>query len=335
LDPVDYDKHQSKVYARGRALAPEMLADWMSAFARHAPADRPLSVLDLGSGTGRFTPGLAETFGGPVHGVEPSFGMRQAALADARHPAVTYLAGSADAIPLPDTSVDLVLLYLVWHHVPDRAAAAAEIRRVLRPGGRVLIRSTFGNRLPESSWRDYFPRATELEAVIFPSTMQVEEEFSMAGLRRVALEVVRIQAAEDYAAYAERLHMKAISIFEHLTEEEIEHGFARLDADVAAGHAKFRLAEDGDLLVLELPARTEAGPGPVSRGRVRPRSQRYSSVGGATVPSHRASQLAGGRADRRVPDVHARRHAGRAGLHPLLPAPPTPPGGRAVVQRPG
>src|SRR5437660_5249814 len=102
LEPVDYDKHQSKVYAQGRALAPGVLAGWMSAFARHASLGRPLPVLDLGSGTGRFTPGLAETFGGPVYGVEPSHGMRQAALASAPHPAVTYLEGSADAIPLPD-----------------------------------------------------------------------------------------------------------------------------------------------------------------------------------------------------------------------------------------
>lgn len=251
--PVDYDKYQSTVYAQGRALAPGVLGAWMSAFARHAPAGRPLPVLDLGSGTGRFAPGLAETFGGPVYGVEPSRGMRQAALAGALHPAVTYLEGSAEAIPLPDASVSLVLLFLVWHHVPDREAAVGEIRRVLRPGGRVLIRSTFSNRLPESSWREYFPRATEVEAALFPATTQAEGEFAAAGLRRVALDVVRVQVAADYTAYAERLRMKAISTFEHLTDEEVAQGFARLDADVSAGKAAFRLAEDGDLLVLELP----------------------------------------------------------------------------------
>ena len=126
---------------------------------------------------------------------------------------------------------------------------------MLRPGGRVLIRSTFGNRLPASSWRDYFPHATELEAAIFPSTMQVEAEFVAAGLRKVILDVVRVQVAEDYVAYAKRLHMRVISIFEHLTDAEIDKGFAMLDADVAAGRAAFRLAEDGDLLVLELPRR--------------------------------------------------------------------------------
>lgn len=52
LEPVDYDGHQSGVYARGRALPTEVTAAWMAAFARHCAGERPLSVLDLGSGTG-------------------------------------------------------------------------------------------------------------------------------------------------------------------------------------------------------------------------------------------------------------------------------------------
>jgi ubiquinone/menaquinone biosynthesis C-methylase UbiE len=254
LNPVDYDGHQSSVYAKGRALPAAVTAAWMSAFSRHAATERPLCVLDLGSGTGRFTPAPAETFGGPVHGVEPSAGMRQAALAGAAHPAVTYLEGSASTIPLPDASVDLVLLFLVWQHVPDRAAAAAEIRRVLRPGGRVLFRSTFGDRLPEGSWLDYFPSAAKVEAAMFPTLAQVETQFAEVGLRKVALDVVRVQTVENFAEYVGRLRMRAVSTFEHLPEEEIEQGFARMDADVAAGTPAFRLAEDGDLLVLELPA---------------------------------------------------------------------------------
>lgn len=254
LNPIDYDGHQSSVYTKGRALPAEVMATWMSAFSRHAVPRRPLTVLDLGSGTGRFTPALAETFGGAVYGVEPSSRMRQAAMESCAHPAVTYLEGSASAIPLADASVDLVLLFLVWHHVPDRASAAAEIRRVLRPGGRVLFRSTFGDRLPGASWLAYFPTAAAVEAAMFPTLAQVEAEFAVAGLRPVALDVVRVQAAESAAAYVERLRMRAISTFEHLPEEEIERGFARMDADVASGAPAFRLAEDGDLLVLELPA---------------------------------------------------------------------------------
>jgi ubiquinone/menaquinone biosynthesis C-methylase UbiE len=254
VESVDYNGRLASVYASGRALRPSVLAEWMAAFSRHAASDRPLTVLDLGSGTGRFTPALAETFGGPVYGVEPADAMRAGALAQAAHPAVTYLAGAADAIPLPDASVDLVLLYLVWHHVPDPAAGAAEIRRVLRPGGRVLMRSTFGDRIPPLPWHTYFPRAAEIEKELFPAVPQVEAVFAGAGLRRVTLDVVRVEVVESFEQYARRLHTRSISVFEHLTEQETEAGFAALDADVAAGRSPGHLAEDGDLLVLELPA---------------------------------------------------------------------------------
>jgi SAM-dependent methyltransferase len=150
-----------------------------------------------------------------------------------------------------------VLLYLVWHHVPDRAVAAAEIRRVLRPGGRVLMRSTFSDRMPQLVWHTYFPRAAQLEREIFPTTHEVLDTFAQEGLRRASLDVIRVSVVETFAEYAQRLHTRAISIFEHLTEDEIESGFARLDADVAADRVPGRLAEDGDLLVLELPPGSE------------------------------------------------------------------------------
>jgi ubiquinone/menaquinone biosynthesis C-methylase UbiE len=70
-----------------------------------------------------------------VYGIEPSARMRTVAGRPARHPAVTHLAGRAGQIPLPAASCDLVLMYLVWHHVQDRTAAAREIARVLRPAG--------------------------------------------------------------------------------------------------------------------------------------------------------------------------------------------------------
>ena len=249
---IDYDGRQHTVYATGRALAPSSITDWMTAFARQLPARRPLSVLDLGSGTGRFTPALADAFGGPVVGVEPSEGMRGVAERDAAHPAVRYLAGSAELIPLPEHSCDVVLMFLSLHHVEDRVAAAREIGRVLAPGGRVLVRSTFADRMDHflDGWHRYFPRATEIERAVFPTVGQVQDLFAEVGLRQLALEAVPTQLADNLTAYADRLRLRAISTFEFLTEEEIEAGFAALDAAVAADQDGAPVVGSSDLLVL-------------------------------------------------------------------------------------
>jgi ubiquinone/menaquinone biosynthesis C-methylase UbiE len=250
--PIDYDQRQFDVYARGRALSPEAIDAWMRAFARHAAPHRPLAVLDLGSGTGRFTPALAETFGGPVHGVEPAARMREIAEASARHPQVTYLDGAAERIPLPDGSCDLVLMYLSFHHVGDREAAAREVARVLRPstGGRVLVRSTFADRMPDLLWHRYFPRARAIEEEVFPTVSEVERVFAAVGLRRLALDQVPHRMAPSLAEYADRLHLRAVSTFEHMTEDEIAEGFAALDRDAAAETEPRPVEEDCDLLVL-------------------------------------------------------------------------------------
>src|SRR5207342_3044658 len=81
MEKVDYDARLHAVYAAGRHLSPDALRTWMAAFARHLPETRPLVWLDLGSGTGRLTPSLADAFGGPVHGIEPSDMMRTRAVA--------------------------------------------------------------------------------------------------------------------------------------------------------------------------------------------------------------------------------------------------------------
>jgi ubiquinone/menaquinone biosynthesis C-methylase UbiE len=87
MGKVDYDERLHAVYDAGRQMSPDARRAWTEAFARHLPVTRPLVWLDMGSGTGRLTPALATSFGGPVHGVEPSDRMRARATAHAGHPA--------------------------------------------------------------------------------------------------------------------------------------------------------------------------------------------------------------------------------------------------------
>jgi SAM-dependent methyltransferase len=114
------------IYERGRPPYPPAAVDWL------LPAGTP-RVLDLGAGTGKLTRQLHER-GLAVTAVDPSEGM----LGELRRvlPDVPAHLGSAESIPLPDASVDAVLVAQAWHWV-DPATAVPEIARVLSPGGRL------------------------------------------------------------------------------------------------------------------------------------------------------------------------------------------------------
>lgn len=252
LARVDYDRVQHQTYAQGRALPAASIQRYMDAFAAHLPVRRPLSGIDLGSGTGRFTPALAEAFGGPIYGVEPAEGMRRTAEAEGGHPRVTYVAGKAEAIPRPDASADFVLMFLSWHHVVDKVAAAREIARVLRPGGRLILRGTFRDRIPDHWWRGYFPRSWDVERAMFESEAETRARFEAVGFRTVESVQMEVPFEEDMAAAIDRLKFRAVSVFEHLTEQELAEGFSRLDADFAAG-AVVEKPTTGDFIVFASP----------------------------------------------------------------------------------
>ncbi|MFF0378353.1 class I SAM-dependent methyltransferase [Actinoplanes missouriensis] len=113
-------------YERGRPPYPGKALDWL------LPGGEP-RVLDLGAGTGKLSR-LVRERGLDVTAVDPSEGM----LAELRRvlPDVPALLGSAESIPLPDRSADVVLVAQAWHWV-DTARALPEIARVLTPGGRL------------------------------------------------------------------------------------------------------------------------------------------------------------------------------------------------------
>jgi ubiquinone/menaquinone biosynthesis C-methylase UbiE len=249
---VDYNQVQYRDYARGRALQPAQLAAWQAAFAARLPARRPLAGLDLGSGTGRFTPVLAGQFG-PVTGVEPADRMREIAISDSAHPKVRYLAGSAEDIPLPDGSVDYTLMFCVWHHVRDKARAAREIARVTRPGGTLLLRAQFSDHLPRLWWLDYFPRGHEVHPVPFQPLADVCGTFEAAGWQVTDFAVIEEPSAGTRAAVLERLRLRTFSVFAELTAAEAATGLERLEAAVAADPDQPAPPEPSTLLTLTRP----------------------------------------------------------------------------------
>jgi ubiquinone/menaquinone biosynthesis C-methylase UbiE len=249
---IDYDTEQYQDYARGRALADRQLQAWISAFAAVLPERRPLTGLDVGSGTGRFTPALARAFG-PVTGVEPSVRMREVAEAQAQHPGVEYLAGLAEDIPVPSGSADYALLFLSWHHVQDKPRAARELARVIRPAGRLLLRANFSDHHPRPWWLGHFPRGFEADAAIFQPLHEVIATFTSAGWRVTSFGTVTEPSSSTCGEALERLRLRTLSFFAQLGPDELEAGFRNLEQAVAADPSAPAPVFSEPLLTLERP----------------------------------------------------------------------------------
>jgi ArsR family transcriptional regulator len=98
-------------------------------------------VADIGAGTGYLLPVLADTFK-QVIAVEPAAAMLECAkkrVVDHGANNVSFQQGDLSRLPIPDGACDLAIAFLVLHHVAQPPKALAEIHRVLRPGGHVLI----------------------------------------------------------------------------------------------------------------------------------------------------------------------------------------------------
>jgi SAM-dependent methyltransferase len=113
------------------------------------------SVLDLGAGTGKLTRLLVSEFDRVV-AVEPAEEMRRLLVADC--PAAVALSGSGQEIPMAGASVDAVYAAQAFHWFDDERAIA-EIARVLRPGGALVL---MWNR-PAGPWK---PSADAAEKVL-------------------------------------------------------------------------------------------------------------------------------------------------------------------------
>jgi len=177
---------QAAAYERGRPSYPPEAVDWLL-------PDGARDVLDLGAGTGKLTSRLVER-GLDVVAVDPITELLD--VLRTTLPDTPGLLGTAEHIPLPDNSIDAVLVAQAWHWFdPDRATA--EIARVLRPGGRLgLLWNVRDERL---GWVKEFGRIVGLEHDWANTTVVLPEPFTDVATHQVEwTNYITPQALIDY-----------------------------------------------------------------------------------------------------------------------------------------
>ena len=216
-------------YEAGRPGYPTALLDEL-------PLTAESDVLDLGAGTGKLTRVLAERYRSVV-AVEPLAGMR--AVLERLVPRAESRAGSAEAIPVAEGSVDAVFAAQAFHWFANDEAVA-EIARVVRPGG--LFAVVWNEPEPPSPLpADYNARFAALEP---PRPESSEPDEWLAPILRgpfgeIHTATVRHEQVQDRASVLG--FALSVSIVAHRPPEERESIMAELGALLPEGSYRFAL----------------------------------------------------------------------------------------------
>jgi SAM-dependent methyltransferase len=118
---------------------------------------------------------------------------------------------------------------LVVHHL-DRPQAFAELRRVLRPGGHVVITTTDPAGFDSFWMQPLFPSYAAIERSRFPDGATLTEELGAAGFGEVRVHPHSIERRFSREEALEKLRGRAYSTFVLMSDEEYEAGLAIADA---------------------------------------------------------------------------------------------------------
>lgn len=148
------------------------------------------TVLDLGAGDGPAADHLAAEVRWVALEPRPSEALRARV---ARHPDATVLAASAERLPLADASVDAVIASAVLCSVRDQSTALAEVRRVLRAGGRLVFHEHVG--VTTSRWTRVLLRAYRPFSIRFDAGCDPCQD-TEAALRRAGFASLTLDRAD-------------------------------------------------------------------------------------------------------------------------------------------
>ncbi|MCB0641315.1 MAG: class I SAM-dependent methyltransferase [Phaeodactylibacter sp.] len=199
--------------------------------------------LDVGCGTGNYTTALAAGLYSFI-GLDPS--ERMLSIAREKNAAIDWRSGRAEAIPLADATMDGVVASLTIHHWPDLLQGFSEVRRVLKPGGRLVLFTSTAEQMLGYWLNAYFPKMLADSIRQMPQETAILEALKTAGLEMLDKEAYFVQDdLEDLFLYAgkNRPHLyldpqvrKGISSFSDLANQlEVQQGLQCLEEDLKTG----------------------------------------------------------------------------------------------------
>jgi ubiquinone/menaquinone biosynthesis C-methylase UbiE len=164
----------------------------LSVFLAHRSVSDPLSILDIGCGTGsQLIANRSIVPAARLVGLDRSLGMLHQA--QRKSSGIAWVQADGAMLPFRDQSFDFVNCQHALHHVQDKAGMLQSVFRVLRPGGRVAILSLCPQDSADWLYYEYFPEAWAIDLIDFWPAQAI---------------IVALEAAGFIAATAEHQHLR-------------------------------------------------------------------------------------------------------------------------------
>lgn len=227
---VDYDRI-SRIYDVSRAAHPETVEKLIKVL----NIDSNSVLLDMGCGTGNYTAALQQVAKSVV-GIDISPGMIEHARA--KFPGLQFICGDVTSLPFDAETFNAVFAIQVLHHVENKEAFLQEAYRVLRKPGYTALHFCSHEQMKAFFFCHYFPRGLAIELERMPDVAEITSLLEETGFSDVGIEICYqdiVVTNETPERYLDADYRDGVSTFSFLSEEEIEKGCKRLQADIASG----------------------------------------------------------------------------------------------------
>jgi len=230
---VDYDAIAHLYDDRRRDYAADPRLSGFLAERRLSAAD--VRVLDVGCGTGKqLAANRARYSEMRLTGVDLSAGMLR--IARARESTVAWVQGDARALPCVSERFDYVTNQFSYPHIADKRRFAAEVFRVLRPGGRFVLTNIDPWAMAGWVLYRYFPEARALDERDFLSREALTALLSSAGFSRIATTATDRSQPQDLAALLSSVRQRhSASQLIAITDAAYRAGVQRVCDDLEHG----------------------------------------------------------------------------------------------------
>jgi ubiquinone/menaquinone biosynthesis C-methylase UbiE len=219
---MDYDKSDiASIYDEARTMTPEGLRQWLDLLTAQPDRNTISPIIDLGCGTGsnHWRRVLESRSSRSTHRKRCSIGLAS----NGRRASVVLVRASAQMLPFPDHSGDVVFMSMVYLHFFDPVVVATECRRVLRDGGHGCIRNSAREAdLPH--WH-FFPAVRPLIELELPAWNDISCVFTAGGFTPAAHEIVRQVAAASCAAFVHKSSLRVDPFLARLSDEYFSAGW--------------------------------------------------------------------------------------------------------------